>query len=64
VLDFSIASLLLPLNGLLIALFVGWAVRRTIVTDEVGGGAALLTFWRILLRFVVPAAILAVLILG
>lgn len=64
VLDFSIASLLLPINGLLIALFVGWAVRRAILTDELGAAGALLTLWRWLLRLLVPAAILAILILG
>jgi len=64
ILDFSIASLLLPLNGLLIALFVGWAVRRAMVVDELGGESALISQWRALLRFAVPAAILAILVLG
>jgi len=64
VLDFSIASLLLPLNGLLIALFAGWALRRSMLNDELGGPSAFIDVWRNLLRFAVPAAVLAVLILG
>lgn len=62
ILDFGIADLMLPLNALLIALFAGWAIRRTMtpeVTDLKSGGFRL---WHILLAFVSPAAIIGLMI--
>ena len=64
ILDYSISSLLLPVNGLLIALFVGWALPRSLVAAELVGAEQLMTVWRWLLRVFVPLAILAILILG
>ncbi|WEK47878.1 MAG: sodium-dependent transporter [Candidatus Andeanibacterium colombiense] len=60
VLDMGIALILLPLNALLIALFVGWGVRRVTVNAELGDGW-LITYWRLILRYLAPAAIVALL---
>ncbi len=64
ILDYSISSLLLPINGLLIALFVGWALPRSLVAAELAGAEQLMRIWRWLLRLFVPLAILAILVLG
>ncbi|NWG92788.1 MAG: sodium-dependent transporter [Parvularculaceae bacterium] len=61
ILDFAIASLLLPLNGLLIALFAGWALSATFAREELGAGGALLKTWRYAIRFVAPVGIVAAL---
>ena len=57
--DFIVANFMLPLNGLLIALFVGWIVRRDMVRKELGlpEGAAL-TYLRFVTRVLGPVAIL------
>lgn len=56
-LDFAIANLLLPLNALLIALLVGWAVRKSTTDEHVIASAAFIAVWRFVLRFIVPTAI-------
>ncbi len=64
ILDFSIASLLLPINGLLIALFAAWALKRRFIDDELGGRGTFLSVWRWTLGVVAPVAIIAILVLG
>lgn len=61
-LDFLIANLLLPLNALLIALFVGWFMARQGVAEELGMRAGTFRLWRAATRYLAPAAILAVLV--
>ncbi|MCM5569706.1 sodium-dependent transporter [Burkholderiaceae bacterium FT117] len=59
-LDMLTSDLLLPIGGLLIALFAGWAAPRQLLVEELRlgkGGASLL---RALLRWIAPAAIVAV----
>lgn len=58
-LDFGIANLLLPLNALLIAVFIGWAVRKTTTSDHVTASPAIIGIWRFAVRVVAPVAILA-----
>jgi hypothetical protein len=51
---------LLPIGGFGIAVFVGWAVPRSLMANELWlGNVALATLYG-LLRFVVPAGIVAV----
>lgn len=57
-LDFGIANLLLPVNALLIALLIGWAVRRTTTAEHVTASPAIIAVWRFAVRIVAPAAIL------
>lgn len=61
-LDFGIANLLLPLNALLIAIFVGWIVSRATAAEEFGKGEAWLAFWRFAVRYFAPVAIALVLV--
>mgnify|MGYP004071402279 CR=1 FL=1 len=58
-------QVLLPLGGLLIAIFAGWVMSVESTRDELttlhAGGYAL---WRFLIRFVVPPAVLVIFIMG
>lgn len=60
VLDMGIAMILLPLNALLIALLVGWGVSKTTAVSELGDGA-LISYWRFILRYLAPIAIVVML---
>lgn len=62
-LDFVIANVTLPVNALLIGVFVGWMMSRQTVAQELGMGEGILFHcWRIAARYVVPVAILAILV--
>jgi NSS family neurotransmitter:Na+ symporter len=62
-LDFVLANVTLPVNALLIGVFVGWMMSRQTVAQELGmGDGILFRCWRIAARYVVPVAILAILV--
>ncbi len=61
-LDFAIANLLLPLNALLIALLIGWAVRSSTTGEHVTAPRAVIAVWRFALRVVAPTSIVVLLI--
>jgi NSS family neurotransmitter:Na+ symporter len=58
-LDFLTSNALLPLGGLAIALFAGWAVPSAALAEELRLGAPAARALRILLRYVAPAALAA-----
>lgn len=64
VVDYAASNIMMPLGALLIALFVGWRMDRVAACEELGLGDGFhFRVWRtLLLRLVVPAAILGVLI--
>lgn len=62
--DFVSNQVLLPIGGLLIAVFAGWFVERAISRDELDVSPAIFSIWRLLIRFVAPPAILIVFFLG
>lgn len=63
--DFLTTNILLPLGGVLIALFTGWFMSRSSVEDEARlASQHLFAVWRFMIRFVSPAAILLVLYNG
>lgn len=62
VLDFGIADLLLPLNALLIALFAGWAIRRTITPVETDLSPPAFRLWHLTVAIVAPAAIIGLMV--
>lgn len=64
-LDFLTSQLLLPLGGLLIALFVGWVMRPQDAAAELRF-ARQQTFdlWRFTLRYISPVLVILVLIVG
>jgi NSS family neurotransmitter:Na+ symporter len=63
--DFFAADLLMPLNGLLIAVFVGWVWSHAAARDGAGfERPALARAWRFLLRWTVPLLVGVVLARG
>lgn len=62
VLDFGIADLLLPLNALLIALFAGWAIRRTMTAAETDLSPAGFRIWHFVLAIIAPVAIIGLMV--
>jgi NSS family neurotransmitter:Na+ symporter len=63
--DYFTANVLMPLGAILIAIFVGWRMRPDDLTDELPAmGPALFKVWLLMIRVVVPIAILAILISG
>lgn len=62
--DYFSNQILLPVGGLLIAIFVGWFVSRETSQDELGTAGADYTIWYFLIRFVVPPAVLIIFVMG
>ncbi len=64
-LDYFSNQILLPVGGMLIALFAGWVMTREASRDELG---TLNVFgyelWHFLIRFAVPAALLVIFVRG
>jgi NSS family neurotransmitter:Na+ symporter len=60
--DYFTANLMMPLGGILMALFVGWMVKPSVLADDLSFGSRLLAnAWLWMIRIVVPLAILWVL---
>lgn len=59
--DYLTANIMMPLGGMLIALFAGWFVHRAILNDEFPDmGPVTFSLWRWSARVVAPLAILMV----
>jgi NSS family neurotransmitter:Na+ symporter len=57
-LDYLTANIMLPLGGLLIAIFVGWSMARETSLEELAmGDGFFYNVWRILVRYVTPFAV-------
>jgi len=57
-LDFLVSNLLLPINGLLIAIFAGWIMSREAIWEELGlRNKSMFIYIRFILRFVAPVVI-------
>ncbi|WP_282041034.1 sodium-dependent transporter [Halomonas alimentaria] len=52
-----LTNIFMPLGGLLIALFAGWALTHSEVMKEMRTNETWFTLWRFLVRFVAPAAV-------
>lgn len=64
-LDFISGSVALPLGGLLIAVFAGWIVPKTIMRKELPHASErMFAFWRFTIRFTAPIAVGIILLLG
>lgn len=62
-LDYLTTVILLPVGGLLIALFAGWVMSKSSSADELAEGSLFgYRVWRFVVRFVAPLAILAIFI--
>jgi neurotransmitter:Na+ symporter, NSS family len=60
VLDYLTSNVLLPLGGLAMAIFAGWVLPGNALSRELEFGPIKSRFLRVALRFVVPAAIIAI----
>jgi len=61
--DYVTANVLLPLGGILIAIFAGWVLPRQATKDELKMGDGLgFRLWRFLVRYVSPVAVALVLL--
>ncbi len=59
--DYLTANIMLPMGGLLIALFIGWAAKQTLAEDELAMKNPLLfNIWWMLIRFVAPVGIVLI----
>lgn len=57
--DFLTADLMLPIGGVLVALFAGWILPRQSSESELELGRAY-PFWRLMIRWVAPLAVLVI----
>ena len=65
VLDYFSTKILLPVGGLLIAVFAGWAMNKSSSRDELTTLNSLAyEIWHFLIRFVVPPALLVIFVMG
>jgi NSS family neurotransmitter:Na+ symporter len=61
--DMITGTIMLPLCGLLIAIFSGWVLSRDMLTSEFGEGNVM-NVWRFAVRWVVPPALVVILVFG
>ena len=60
--DYFTANLLMPIGAILMAVFVGWLVKKDVLAGDLDfGGTTLFNIWLWMIRVVVPVAILGVL---
>ena len=65
VMDYFSNQILLPLGGLLIAVFAGWAIKREHSKDELTTlGDTSFEVWHFLVRYIVPPAVLVIFVSG
>jgi NSS family neurotransmitter:Na+ symporter len=60
--DYLTANIMLPLGGILIALFTGWVVKRSLLSEESQMSTSAFTLWINLIKFLVPVAIFLVML--
>ena len=60
-LDYLTANIMLPLGGLLIAIFAAWKMSRASTVDELAmGDRFFYPLWRFLVRYITPVAVIIV----
>ena len=60
-LDYLTANIMLPLGGLLIAIFAAWKMSRESTVEELGmGDRFFYPLWRFLVRYITPIAVIIV----
>jgi neurotransmitter:Na+ symporter, NSS family len=65
ILDFLANQIMLPVGGLLIAIFAAWQVSKASLRDELPAmPKAVFELWHLLLRFLLPPAIAVIIITG
>ncbi len=64
VLDYVVSNLMMPIGGVLVAVLAGWSLRREVTVAAFARDGWTYRAWRALTRYVVPLAILAVLLVN
>ncbi len=57
--DYLTSNIMLPLGGLLIAIFVGWLMKKTVIAEELNLSADSFMYhiWYFLLRYIIPLGV-------
>ncbi len=56
--DFLANQILLPLGGMLIAIFVGWFMNESLIKEEIGAiNPVIYYLWRFFVKFIAPACV-------
>jgi NSS family neurotransmitter:Na+ symporter len=64
-LDFITANVFLPLGGLFVACFAGWALKQKVTSDELAmPNRAYYLAWSVMIRYIAPVAVAAIFILN
>jgi NSS family neurotransmitter:Na+ symporter len=64
-LDFLTANIMLPLGGLLMAVFVGWRINRSVIIEELGPvDRGAYKYWLRILRYVSPVLVAIVFVMA
>jgi len=63
-LDTLTSKVMLPLGGLMMAIFVGFIVKRNIVEAELSLSASIFNLWRFIIKFIAPIAVTLIFING
>ncbi len=60
--DYFTANLMMPLGGILMAVFVGWLIKPHVLAEDLSfGGPVMFAIWLWMIRVIAPLAILGVL---
>lgn len=62
--DYLANNIMLPLGGLIIAIFVGWFVDKRIPRDQLSMPEGAYKIWQFLVRFIAPAAVFIVFVMS
>jgi len=61
--DYAVTNILMPLGGMLYALFAGWWISKQTLLSEIGiGEGAMFQLWLWLVRLIAPLAVAMVFI--
>jgi len=60
--DYLTSNIMLPLGGILIAIFTGWVVKQSLLSEETLMSRPAFSLWISLVKYIVPIAIFAVLL--
>ncbi len=59
-LDYLTSNIMLPLGGVLMAVFAGWLMKKAASEDELTLGAGAYSIWYFLVRYIIPIAVMLV----
>jgi NSS family neurotransmitter:Na+ symporter len=64
ILDGLTSKIMLPLGGLLMAIFTGYIVKRQIVIDELRLSSIKFNVWLVLIKYIAPIAVTLIFVHG